>query len=201
MVGKYLRKVEHVKRALFQAGRQIPAPRSAHALRFYAVCTSNNRCDPHLLNKYQTQDFEGANAAFEKSVQLHPTSDGFYNLANTLFSLGKSSDAIKAWTRCIDIEPDQIDAHVNLANVYALSLRDPVKAIEHYKIAASINPADGEVQYNYAVVLDSLGRLEEAIELYDSAAKNGIDEAEKHSRNAKARLLGKRLAQQNTAKP
>ncbi|KAJ3229344.1 hypothetical protein HDU78_009097 [Chytriomyces hyalinus] len=196
------------KRALFQAGRHnIPAPRSAHALRFFAttpdasaIAKARDLLAQGTLHLEQ-QDFEGANAAFEKSVQLHPTSDGFYNLANTLFSLGKSSDAVKAWTRCIDIEPHQIDAHVNLANVYALSLRDPVKAIEHYKIAASINPADGEVQYNYAVVLDSMGRLEEAIELYDLASKNGIEEAEKHSRNAKARLLGKRIAEQNTAKP
>ncbi|KAJ3231542.1 hypothetical protein HDU81_003689 [Chytriomyces hyalinus] len=195
------------KRALFQAGRNLAAPRSAHSLRFFAttpdasaIAKARDLLAQGTLH-LEEQDFEGASAAFEKSVQLHPTSDGFYNLANTLFSLGKSSDAVKAWTRCIDIEPHQIDAHVNLANVYALSVRNPVKAIEHYKIAASINPADGEVQYNYAVVLDSMGRLEEAIELYDSAAKNGVDEAEKHSRNAKARLLGKRLAEQTTAKP
>jgi Tfp pilus assembly protein PilF len=76
----------------------------------------------------------------------------------------------------------------------ALVVRKPEQAIKHYEEATRLSPNDGEVQYNFGVVLDSMGRLEEAIERYEKAVETGVgNTAEKNLRNARARLLGKQL--------
>ncbi|KAI8610905.1 hypothetical protein BC830DRAFT_1172347 [Chytriomyces sp. MP71] len=144
-------------------------------------------------NRWNKNDLNGARDAFQESTKLHATSDNFYNLGNSLYSLGKNEEAVSAWQQCIAIEPNQLDAHVNLANVYALHLKNVEKAMEHYQIAVDINPVDGEVQYNYGVVLDSVGRLEDAIEMYEAALANGIKQAETNLKNATARWLGKQI--------
>ncbi|KAJ3295244.1 hypothetical protein HDU79_009565 [Rhizoclosmatium sp. JEL0117] len=142
-------------------------------------------------NRWNNNDLEGAKAAYQESAAQHPTSDNYYNLGNCLYNLGKPDEAIDSWLKCILLDPAQLDAHVNLANVYALYMKTPEKALSHYKIATELNPDDGEVQYNYGVVLDSMGKLEEAVEMYEKAVGNGIEQAEKNLRNARAKLSGK----------
>jgi Tfp pilus assembly protein PilF len=61
----------------------------------------------------------------------------------------------------------------------------------HYKIASELEPHDGEIQYNFGVILDSMGRLQEAEERYALAIKNGVQQAEKNLRNVRVRILGK----------
>ncbi|KAJ3071341.1 hypothetical protein HDU98_005472 [Podochytrium sp. JEL0797] len=145
------------------------------------------------MERWDAGDLDGARSAFEESAKQHPTSDNFYNLGNCLYSLGKNDEAIESWQQCIGLEPSHIDAHVNLANVYAIS-KSPEKAIGHYKIANEINPMDGEVQYNYGAVLDSMGKLEEAIDMYENSVANGVSLGEKNLRNARERLAGKKAA-------
>lgn len=100
---------------------------------------------------------------------------------------------MKAWKKSLELSPDRADAHVNLANVHALRLKDPETAISHYEAALRIEPNDGEIHYNFAVVLDSMGKLQKAIEEYRLAVQNGTTVAEKNLRNAMARLMSKQL--------
>ncbi|KAI9201868.1 uncharacterized protein BJ171DRAFT_196850 [Polychytrium aggregatum] len=139
-------------------------------------------------------DCAGALEAYEKSVFSKPTGDGYYNVANCYYSLGKHEKAISAWKRSLEMSP-RADAHVNLANVFALVMKDADQAVFHYKEALLIEPLDGEIHYNYAVVLDSLGRITEAIEEYQLAQRAGID-ASKNLRNAQAKLKAQELKDQ-----
>jgi TPR repeat protein len=43
------------------------------------------------------------------------------------------------------------------------------------------------------VILDTNGDLERAIEYYSNAVDNGIDQAQKNLRNAKAKLIGRKI--------
>ncbi|KAJ3330596.1 hypothetical protein HDU76_005286 [Blyttiomyces sp. JEL0837] len=114
--------------------------------------------------------------------------------------IGEINEAVQSWNKSIELNgANASDAHVNLANVYALNLKDSEKAVHHYLIAIKLTPKDGEVHYNLGVVLDSMGRLEEALEYYTKAVELGISAAEKNLRNAQARLLGK-MATEKEAK-
>ncbi|KAJ3098931.1 hypothetical protein HDU97_003568 [Phlyctochytrium planicorne] len=131
-----------------------------------------------------------ARESFEKAIKLW--NDGDSEAARSAFS-EKYDDALEAWQQSLEMDPNRADAHVNVANVYALMKKQPNEAVEHYRRATALNPTDGEVQFNYGCVLDSMGRLEDAIVQYEDAVKNGITNAEKNLRNAKARLLSKKL--------
>jgi tetratricopeptide (TPR) repeat protein len=165
--------------------------------RFYATIPKEN---PKLmeaniaLNKgleYWNQDnLQKAKVAFETSIKLVPTSDAYYNLANVYFSLGKSDQSIKNWLKSLELQDgaNRVDVYCNLASAYALT-RDFEKAIEFYKKALSLDDEDGELHYNYAVVLDNVGKLEEAIGEYQIAVSFGIVQAENTLRNARAKWV------------
>ncbi|KAJ3044829.1 hypothetical protein HDV00_000706 [Rhizophlyctis rosea] len=140
---------------------------------------------------WNQEDIQGALEAFEKSVWTRPTADGYYNMANCHYSLGKHEAAIKAWKQSLELSPDNADAHINIANLTALILKDGPEACKHYEAALNIDPNDGEARYNYGVVLDSMGKLEEAIKQFRGAVKLGVEVAEKTLRNAVAKLAGK----------
>ncbi|KAJ3415623.1 hypothetical protein HDV05_004499 [Chytridiales sp. JEL 0842] len=145
------------------------------------------------LHRWNNGDLEGAKDAYQESIEVMPTADGYYNLGNCLYALEKGEEALSSWQKSIQLDPTLTEAHVNLANLLALSFKKPNEALKHYKAALDLNPSDGQVQYNYGVVLDSMGKLEEAVEMYEGAVRNGIENAQKNLRNAKARLLGRKM--------
>lgn len=134
--------------------------------------------------------FSEAAEWYRKSLKVQESGDGYYNLANCLYSVGQPQDAIENWIKSLALDLTRSDAHVNLGNVYALHLKNYEKAFSHYEAALRLYPDDGQTHYNYACVLDSQSQLEKAIEHYKLARKHGIDMAEKNLRNAMAKLLG-----------
>ncbi|KAJ3024388.1 UNVERIFIED_CONTAM: hypothetical protein HDU68_008224 [Siphonaria sp. JEL0065] len=162
------------------APRWANTPPTGSFTRFYATTPNQDALDVKIAKARELFD-EGTKRWNDNDIDGHEQ-----------HMKSKSEEAIKAWQKCLEIEPSQIDAHVNLANVYAIFLKSPEKALGHYKIATEINPEDGEVQYNYGVVLDSMGKLEEAIVQYEKSVANGVDQANKNLRNARAKLAGKK---------
>ena len=76
---------------------------------------------------------------------------------------------------------------MNLANILALHLNKKEDSLSFYKSAIALSPSDGEIRFNYAVVLDTLNKLEEAVEEYKMASKLGVDRAKENLRNALVR--------------
>eukprot|EP00842_Homolaphlyctis_polyrhiza_P006249 jgi/Hompol1/6625/HPOL_001903-RA len=147
------------------------------------------------VDKWNKEDYLGAQDAFEKSIWTRPTSDAHFNLGNVFHSQGKHDKALEQWKQSIDLSP-RADAHVNMANVLALIKRDLATAIPHYKAAIELSPEDGEIHYNFGVVLDASSRLEEAVDHYQQARKLGVEQAEKNLRNALAKLIGAKAKEQ-----
>ncbi|KAJ3145668.1 hypothetical protein HDU89_006903 [Geranomyces variabilis] len=147
-------------------------------------------------NKWNEDDIQGALECFEKSIWTKATGDAYYNIANCQLQLGKYEAAAKSWSKSIELSPDRADAHVNLANVHALILKDIDTALPLYAEALRLAPTDGDIHFNYAAVLDAKGELEKAIEHYRLAVQHGTAVAEKNLRNALARQLGKVLKEE-----
>ncbi|KAJ1559284.1 hypothetical protein HK405_011256 [Cladochytrium tenue] len=135
-----------------------------------------------------------------QSAALTPSADAHYNLGNCYYLLERHADAVQAWRAAVAVDPQHADAHVNMANVLALFLGDRSGAIEHYRLAAELRPGDGEIKYNYAVVLDSLGELDSAVELYEAAVALGVEQAQKNLRNARVRLLARQTPSSDVTK-
>ena len=145
------------------------------------------------IEKWNQDNLIGAKESFLQSIEVFPTSDALFNLGNVLHNLGNSSEAMEYWSKSLKLKPTA-DAHLNIANVLALVAKDPKGAYEHYEEALKLSPEDGEINYNYGVVLDAFGELEKAIEQYSIAVSWGIEHAEKNLRNARARWLSMQLA-------
>ncbi|KAJ2997924.1 hypothetical protein HDV02_005019 [Globomyces sp. JEL0801] len=158
-------------------------PNANSYLRKSFASITDNANDPILkaqknytlgVSKWNLDDFKGAKEYFQLSINDFPTSDAYYNLANL---------------------EQMDDAHVNIANVLTIKLQNRTDALVHYKEALKLSPEDGEIHYNYAVVLDSMGQLESAIDEYTIAINLGIEMAEKNLRNAKAKLIASKAEQ------
>ncbi|KAJ3186663.1 hypothetical protein HDU85_007483 [Gaertneriomyces sp. JEL0708] len=139
--------------------------------------------------KWNDEDVLGALDCYEKSAWSKPSGEAYYNIGNCQHLLGKPEAAIESWKKALELSPTLAEAYVNIANVYALQLRDFDSAVTNLEEALKLAPNDGEVRYNFGVILDAMGNLERAVEQYRLAIRNGVEQAEKNLRNAGARLL------------
>ncbi|MPZ21550.1 MAG: tetratricopeptide repeat protein [Luteitalea sp.] len=131
---------------------------------------------------------------------------------------GEIEQAIAAYHHALRIQPDYVQAHVNLLSAY-IGLRDWDRATEHYEKAIALHPDSAEAHYNYGIVLSRQGRrrraheaLRQALEinpLYAEAHNNigyvevqegHLELAAKHFRLALEQRPGYREAQYNLAR-
>ncbi|KAI8818948.1 uncharacterized protein EV422DRAFT_126312 [Fimicolochytrium jonesii] len=186
--------------------RQSTSIQASRALRTQSLCRASfSGNDPSAkaqqlfdqgLQKWNTDDVQGALECYQQSIWTAATGDAYYNIANCYLQLGKHQSAVDAWKKSLELSPGRADAHVNLANVYALILKRHDEALAHYENALNLEPKDGQIHYNFAVVLDSMGNLDKAIEHYKIAVENGTTVAQKNLRNAMARKLGQQLKEE-----
>lgn len=150
------------------------------------------------IESWDRQDSHTAQLLFEAAIDLHPTSDSLFNLANCHYTLGNHSEAISHWRKSLHLE-ERADTHVNIANALAtLKKSNPTGVLNslaedpmhHYRRALALSPSDGEIRYNYAVVLEFAGLIDEAIVQYTAAKDLGIEHAEKNLRNVMAKKAG-----------
>jgi tetratricopeptide (TPR) repeat protein len=88
------------------------------------------------------------------------TSDHFAR-AEGLARAGRSQEAIDAYRRLLEIEPDLAQAHNNLGSLLA-SLGREADAIEHFERAVVLQPGVASTHGNLGVAFYVLGRLHEA---------------------------------------
>ncbi|KAI0825899.1 hypothetical protein BC629DRAFT_1578474 [Irpex lacteus] len=142
--------------------------------------------------KLEEGDVKAAKDLYQRSVDIKRTASSLFNLGVTHYHLKEFDEAIAAWKDSIALQPSSPDAHTNLASAYVmLPVSRPDLAIHHLNIAASLAPEDGEIAFNLAVVLESCGKLEEALEQYKRSRNHGIQRAEMHIRNVGAKILGR----------
>jgi tetratricopeptide (TPR) repeat protein len=76
--------------------------------------------------------------------------------------VGVPVGAVVAFEKTVELSPDFAPAWYNLASIYALRQETLQKALDAAQHAASLVPGDAGYQYQVAVILENLGRTEEA---------------------------------------
>ena len=97
-------------------------------------------------------DLDSAVISYKKAIEINSDySKAHYNLAGTLYELGKFNESIKSYELSLSIDPDYAEAHNNLGNVFKdIGWLD--ESIISYKKAISIQPEYFEANYSLATV-------------------------------------------------
>ena len=124
---------------------------------------------------------ENAIASLEAEARRSPgDADAHYRLGNSLFDEGKITEALQAYLRAIEVDPEHVGAHCNSGLSYRL-LGDMESAIESYTAAISIDPNDTTVLKNLAFALQSTGDRIGAVEHLTYLAKLQPEDVNVHT--------------------
>jgi len=93
--------------------------------------------------------------------------DDWYNTAVDLEAVAVD-EALAAYRRALELDPDHADAHLNLGRLLHEEGRLP-EAEAHYRAAAAADPEGARAHYNLGVVLEDQERDAEAIAAYHKA--------------------------------
>lgn len=88
-------------------------------------------------------------------------------------------EAIAAYTKCLELDPEHAAAHINLGTLY-YSRQDYVRAEQHYRKAVASDPRYALAYFDLGNVLDETGRLQEAIQAYRQAIQLAPTYADAH---------------------
>jgi tetratricopeptide (TPR) repeat protein len=115
----------------------------------------------------QEGQLEEAEKRFMRAAELDPKRPlAYYGQGMVAMSrggfVGVPVGAIVAFEKTAALSPDFAPAWFNLASIYALRKETLQKALDAAQRAASLVPGDPGYQYQVAVLLENLGRTEEA---------------------------------------
>jgi len=127
-------------------------------------------------------DLDSAVISYKKAIEINSDySKAHYNLAGTLYELGKFNESIKSYELSLSIDPDYAEAHNNLGNVFKdIGWLD--ESIISYKKAISIQPEYFEANYSLATVFQELEEFDKMINYLEKAASINPDLAEVHNK-------------------
>jgi tetratricopeptide (TPR) repeat protein len=116
---------------------------------------------------FQLEQFEEAEKHFGRAVELDPKDSlAYYGQGMIAMSrggfVGVPVGAVVAFEKTVSLSPDFAPAWFNLASIYGLRQDTLEKALAAAQRAASLLPGDSGYQYQVAVILENLGRTEEA---------------------------------------
>lgn len=101
--------------------------------------------------------------------ELHSqTAQNFFDTANQLKSQGKLNEAIASYQQALEIQPDYLEVHHQLAEVYFLEKRIP-EATASCKLALKLQPNFAPAYKTLGNILQAQGKIEEALRAYNKA--------------------------------
>lgn len=123
-------------------------------------------------------NYTEAVAYYEKATKADPDSQIYIQeLAISYYNAGKYDEAINEYEKLIDRNPKDAALYNNLANVYR-DKKDDGKASEYYQKAVDVNVNFIAGYNNYALMLQSLGKFDEAKDVLNNGLKHNPDNRE-----------------------
>ena len=119
-----------------------------------------------------TQQYREAISLIQQAIAMKPPLSGLYlytNLGIAFLYAGKTDQAEAAFLMETALNPDHLDAHLNLGNIYALSRRYP-QAIYEYQRALLAAPDYREALINLGAVYILTGNSQNALQYLQRAA-------------------------------
>jgi tetratricopeptide (TPR) repeat protein len=174
-----------VQRVLQRLREQLPAERSLTGVRIAAdgdrVVVRDGAA---LWNPESGQvlfDFSVEELAERMSSIVPPANDEAEELYDVACEVETSSpdQAREVYERLLEIDPDHVDAHVNLGRLLHED-GAPAAAEKHYRRALDLDPDHEIAAFNLGVALEDLGRFKDAIDAYLRALELDPQNADAH---------------------
>ncbi len=88
-------------------------------------------------------------------------------------------EAIAAYKKVLELEPQHAAAHINLGTLY-YNRQDYTQSEKHYRLAVEAEPRYALAYFDLGNVLDEIGRLQDAIKAYKTALQLAPTYADAH---------------------
>src|SRR6202007_2410801 len=134
-----------------------------------------------LGRQFTAEAYKQSDALYRKALAIDPRyapawtglSENFYHQANQglLSSKEGYAQAREAATKAVAIDPEYAPAHARLGYIAMYGDSDFAAAAQHSQRALALDPSDLEVLRNSAALLQSLGRLDEALALEEAVVR------------------------------
>jgi tetratricopeptide (TPR) repeat protein len=177
-----------VRRVLQRLREQLPEGRALTGVRIAAdgervvVRDGEAMWNPESgqsLFDFSVSEIEARAAVIEPHVESgEPDADGWYEVACDL-EVTSPDEAREAYERVLALDPNHIDAHVNLGRILH-EAGAPAAAEQHYRQARELDPEHEIAAFNHGVALEDLGRPREAIAAYERAIALDPENADAH---------------------
>ena len=169
---------------------------AADMLRKVSDKSPNARNLFQLANAYeQMREYSLAAQALRKALDLNPPNAGDFKraLAQDLMLAEKLDDSLKTYNELVVDEPNDVLSWLRISQIHR-QRKDYTKAREAAAKAKSIDAANMEVRYNEVSLLESEGRVDDAIaalkEMVETTNRKTYNPAEKAQRVALLERLG-----------
>ena len=128
----------------------------------------------------QVSQLEEAEKHFMRAAELDPQLPlAYYGQGMVAMSrggyVGVPVGAVVAFEKTVELSPEFAPAWFNLASIYALRPENLQKALDAAQHAASLVPGDSGYQYQVAVILENMGRSEEARKVAERIRNSSSD--------------------------
>lgn len=128
------------------------------------------------LLRGKSGDFEGAKKEFARAIELDPSlAEAHYNLGLALVGGTKQvpswNDALEHFDAALKVRSDYPEAS-NMAGVCRLETGDAARAADLFRAALKAKPDSGGMHLNLGRALEALGKPEDALAEYTTAAKD-----------------------------
>ena len=119
-------------------------------------------------NYYREQKrFEDAIAAYRSSLKIQETAEAAYNLGVVLNRTGRIPDALEAYEKAIEINPNFAAAYLNIGAIYIKTNR-PQDAVEYFLKVTEIDADAADPYFNLGVAYALQELDQEAIEAFET---------------------------------
>jgi tetratricopeptide (TPR) repeat protein len=173
-----------VRRVLQRLREQLPEGRSLTGVRIAAdgdrVVVSDggamwNPESGQVLFDFSVEELAEKTASIQ---QRPPEVDEMYEVACEV-ETSSPQQAREVYQRLLQLDPDHIDAHVNLGRLLHED-GAPAAAEQHYRRALELDPENDTAVFNLGVALEDLGRFRDAIDAYQRALELDPQNADAH---------------------
>jgi excisionase family DNA binding protein len=108
--------------------------------------------------------------AVKHAINAAETAEQWFEAALESEQIGAAADAVTAYRRVLELEPDHIAARINLGRLHHVA-RELDEAEQYYREALARDPQHPTARFNLGVVLEDRGASDEAIAQYLEAAR------------------------------
>jgi tetratricopeptide (TPR) repeat protein len=111
----------------------------------------------------------------------------FYNLGVVYTFLRKEDEAIENFQKCIDLDPEYVQAYYNMGQISLIKKRDFSKALHFFDRAVAVRPDYVGAHHQRGIAYELLGYVQKAIECWEKSLE--LDPDNKQAKGNIERVL------------